>query len=960
MGWLALAFGAAAFVGWFWRRLRSSEGSASGLPWASICGLVAVLFCGLGAVQPRTPHTGWAEMGVIDVTAPVDLQRDRAMTALRAAWGVAGLTAGSRTDDLVVRLSVDAAPSGSVLTGAPAPPVRGRNATVQLPGPPLPFDPRDLEVRGRSTLRQDRPATIQLVDGSLLDPASVGEDGALESGLMAQLDATRSWSLTVRRVSDETNAEAAIEPLESEPMELAGGGLSRPRFGGIASREAIRGIAWTPTADGAHAIHLDVELRDGRAFRASGRIDVQSPPLVRVVGAGGEGIAAALTAQGLRVEQAEADAEPPPIPAPSPRDDDAPQVVVVTERLPANHEEAWRAFVNGGGGVLFVGHGVPRTGEPLAALSAVTLPERRDRTGGEAMDPNALGSETGEDGTGDNAPPSGEASSPTSDPDMAEPNAPATVDPKNVVADQDPSTGTPGSSDAPVGALDKGADPDADPVLDPTSGPVIRRSVAMVIAIDRSGSMGERASGSRTRMDFAKESALRTAESLQAGDQVGVVLFDIQGPGGGQVALELTDATALDVIRPKIEAIYARRADTYVIPGLVRSAKMFEGVDFAVKHIVVITDAGFNSESAAELELRTRRIAAQGITVSVIQIEPAMQGVDLAVLRARVIAKAGGGRNIVADSAANVPVLVTREVAWALNKVGRATAPGTGGGVAQFDPGAGTSGGGDESANDPGSSAAEDEPRQPDVEAPDSTVEDPANPDAATDTPKPEDAEPSNPTDSNPGEDVEPLVTDWLPVYAVRPDAPLLAPPPEVSYPQLGSVPDGVSRRDARTLLVAGNRGVPVLAFANRGLGRVACFTAPLDGPGAQRLIAAPSWPAWLSAWVTDLMPPLRTVARESLLGDPEFRTRSDAGATPAMVARLAAWSGKELRTERSESARGLQPVGGFGIAAKATLRTAVDRVKTPASRSMAPWFGLAALLALLFGALLARVLVRP
>ena len=53
-------------------------------------------------------------------------------------------------------------------------------------------------------------------------------------------------------------------------------------------------------------------------------------------------------------------------------------------------------------------------------------------------------------------------------------------------------------------------------------------SLALVLVIDRSGSMSGSDTGDRrtTRMELAKEGAIQAVETLQDGDQVGVVAFD--------------------------------------------------------------------------------------------------------------------------------------------------------------------------------------------------------------------------------------------------------------------------------------------------------------------------------------------------------------------------------------------------------------------------------------------------
>ena len=79
--------------------------------------------------------------------------------------------------------------------------------------------------------------------------------------------------------------------------------------------------------------------------------------------------------------------------------------------------------------------------------------------------------------------------------------------------------------------------------------------------------------------------------------------------------------------------------------------------------------------------------------------------------------------------------------------------------------------------------------------------------------------------------------------------SPLLAPEPN-AWPSLGSAVRSEAPLESRVLLVAGDEGWPLLAYANRGLGRVGAFAAELSGAGGREFREASAFPGWLSQWL--------------------------------------------------------------------------------------------------------------
>jgi hypothetical protein len=125
-------------------------------------------------------------------------------------------------------------------------------------------------------------------------------------------------------------------------------------------------------------------------------------------------------------------------------------------------------------------------------------------------------------------------------------------------------------------------------------------------------------------------------------------------------------------------------------------------------------------------------------------------------------------------------------------------------------------------------------------------------------------------------------------------------PQPPQTWPPLHGMPETAATPDAHVLLAAGERGLPLLAFCNRGAGRVAAWSADLGGGQSRAWLADPAFPARLAQWVTALLPPLAARAPANLLAEvaleppaptaPERAWLARAtGAEPAPVATYAA-----------------------------------------------------------------------
>ncbi|HEY8426077.1 MAG TPA: vWA domain-containing protein [Limnochordales bacterium] len=154
--------------------------------------------------------------------------------------------------------------------------------------------------------------------------------------------------------------------------------------------------------------------------------------------------------------------------------------------------------------------------------------------------------------------------------------------------------------------------------------------VALVLVIDKSGSMGER-DVTGTKLDAARRAAAATLELLSPDDLVGVLAFDGQ-PRWVQPLSPASDPS------PLLRRMATLTADggTDLGPALREALGSLESTRAMVRHVIVLSDGKSNP---ADFEGMTRQAAQRGITVSTVAIGP---DADAALLAE--IARWGRGR----------------------------------------------------------------------------------------------------------------------------------------------------------------------------------------------------------------------------------------------------------------------------------------------------------------------------
>lgn len=167
-------------------------------------------------------------------------------------------------------------------------------------------------------------------------------------------------------------------------------------------------------------------------------------------------------------------------------------------------------------------------------------------------------------------------------------------------------------------------------------------SLAMVLVIDKSGSMGGQ------KIELAKDAAKGTVELLGPRDQIGVIAFD----GSSNWVSELHAASDKNYVIDRIATIEAS-GGTSIYPALSDAYDALVAAPAKLKHVILLTDG--HSEPG-DFEGLAADMAAARITVSAVAVG---EGADQDLLEN--IAEIGGGRYYFCDDPSAVPQIFAKE-----------------------------------------------------------------------------------------------------------------------------------------------------------------------------------------------------------------------------------------------------------------------------------------------------------
>ncbi|MFA6956295.1 MAG: VWA domain-containing protein [Thermoanaerobaculia bacterium] len=161
-------------------------------------------------------------------------------------------------------------------------------------------------------------------------------------------------------------------------------------------------------------------------------------------------------------------------------------------------------------------------------------------------------------------------------------------------------------------------------------------ALAIVVALDRSGSMAVGVGGGRTKMDLANQAAVQVLDMLSPIDEFGVVAVD---SAPHQVA-DLLPVSDQGGVRGKILAIKSEGGGIYVYEALAYATRMLMGARAETRHVILFADAA-DAEEPGEYRELIEKARMANMTVSVVGLGTATD-TDAELLRD--VAKRGGGQ----------------------------------------------------------------------------------------------------------------------------------------------------------------------------------------------------------------------------------------------------------------------------------------------------------------------------
>ena len=172
-------------------------------------------------------------------------------------------------------------------------------------------------------------------------------------------------------------------------------------------------------------------------------------------------------------------------------------------------------------------------------------------------------------------------------------------------------------------------------------------STALVIAIDKSGSMADSSWG-LTRLQLAREAACSALEVLNERDQAGVIAFD----DAGKWVVPLSPVMDVPAMQELVRTIRLGGGTAFYSP-LKMAEEALKGVSAQYKHVIFLTDGEAGDTGYEDV---VRSMAARGITVTTVAVG---NGADTAGMRK--LAEIGNGRMYYAGPFDSLPKIFTKE-----------------------------------------------------------------------------------------------------------------------------------------------------------------------------------------------------------------------------------------------------------------------------------------------------------
>lgn len=174
-------------------------------------------------------------------------------------------------------------------------------------------------------------------------------------------------------------------------------------------------------------------------------------------------------------------------------------------------------------------------------------------------------------------------------------------------------------------------------------------TMAMVMVIDHSGSMGMGAEGGATNLDLAITAAETAVDQMRSTDYVGVVAFDDKFSW----AVEPVQASDRETIKSQIETI-AEGGGTTIKPALWAALDGVSRCDASIRHVILLTDGQGETTDFRDV---AAAYSDANVTLSTVAV-----GLDSDVRLLEQLADHCGGRYYFSDMAFEIPKIFAQEV----------------------------------------------------------------------------------------------------------------------------------------------------------------------------------------------------------------------------------------------------------------------------------------------------------
>ena len=178
-------------------------------------------------------------------------------------------------------------------------------------------------------------------------------------------------------------------------------------------------------------------------------------------------------------------------------------------------------------------------------------------------------------------------------------------------------------------------------------------SLAISVALDRSGSMAVPISGGRIKMDLADLGTVQVLDLLSPMDEIGVIAVD--SAPHEIVPMDTVEKNA--GARSKILSIDSMGGGIFIYEALVAAARQISTAKSQTKHIILFADAA-DSEEPGDYKTLIQKMRDSDITVSVVGLGTERDS-DAELLKD--IAKRGGGDCYFSDNPDEIPRLFAQD-----------------------------------------------------------------------------------------------------------------------------------------------------------------------------------------------------------------------------------------------------------------------------------------------------------